>query len=163
MAPGYEFYIWVDSSSALLHKDSVQWFLDQLGSADIAVFPHGRRNTIQQEANYLKQRLKRNCPYVTPRYENELVDEHMREIEADKGYTDDKLYHSVAFAYRLSDKIREAMHLWWYGISRYHIVDQLTFPYALWKAGCKVNVIDIVRGYHHPQTPYLTHMRYRVK
>jgi len=33
------------------------------------------------------------------------------------------------------------MKEWWYGTSRYHIVDQIWLPYAIKKSQCKVNVI----------------------
>lgn len=161
MCPGYDYYIWVDSSSALLHKDSVKWFLSQCGTEDIAVFPHGRRKTIAQEAEYIKERLRRKCEYVTPRYDNELADEQLAEIKANKTYVDDKLYHSVAFIYRNNVKVQNAMVQWWYRTSRFHSVDQLAFPYVLWLGGCSVNVIKIPWGYHNPQVPYLTLTRYK--
>jgi len=161
MVPGYDYYIWVDASSALLHRDSVRWFLEQCGTADIAVFPHPKRTSIKQEAEYIKDRLKKRCEYIVPRYDNELADDQLVEIQSDKTYTDDKLYHSVAFIYKYSEKIKEAMIQWWYRTSRFHSVDQLAFPYVLWKSGCAVNVIDIARGYNNPRVPYLTFVRYR--
>src|ERR1035437_88783 len=40
MFPGYDIYIWLDSSMSLQRSDSVQWLLDQLGNADMAFFKH---------------------------------------------------------------------------------------------------------------------------
>lgn len=46
MAPGYKYYMWVDSSCTLHHEDSIAWFMEKLGDADIALFKHPARNTI---------------------------------------------------------------------------------------------------------------------
>lgn len=131
--PGYEYYLWVDSSCRLLSKD---WFLKQLGTADIAVFKHPHRNTIQAEADYLKFRLGIDCPYITPRYENEDIDGQLAVVEPAQ-----ELYASTAFIYRDSPQIRRAMQDWWYNISRWHSIDQLSLPFVLFENACAVNVI----------------------
>src|ERR1035437_9134074 len=46
MVPGYDYYIWVDSSCALSRPDSVNWFLEQCRNVDMAVFKHPHRKTI---------------------------------------------------------------------------------------------------------------------
>lgn len=132
--PGYDYYLWVDSSCTLPRPDSARWFLNQLGDNDIAVFKHPNRNTVQEEADYVKHRLSINCPYVTPRYENELIDEQLAEVDPDQ-----ELYASTAFIFRDSPAVREAMKNWWYHTSRYHSIDQLSFPFVL--SGLKVKVI----------------------
>src|SRR3990167_10663739 len=76
MNPGYDYYLWVDSSCKLSDKNSVKWFLQQLGNADIAAFKHPNRQTVQEEADYLNERLEleragKKQPYILPRYENE--------------------------------------------------------------------------------------------
>lgn len=123
-APGHDYYLWIDSSCRLKSK---QWFIDQLGDRDIAVFKHPHRKTIQDEANYLKERLEleqsgKKQKYILPRYENELVDEQLIEVDARA-----KLYATTAFIYKDSRQMRRAMKRWWYNISRYHSIDQLSF------------------------------------
>lgn len=131
--PGYDYYLWIDSSCRLKSK---RWFLDQLGDADIAVFKHPHRNTVQEEADYLKTRLAKNCPYITPRYENELIDEQLAEVDPRA-----PLYASTAFIYRdTGDRIQSCMKAWYYYISRYHSVDQLSFSHIL--DGLLVKVIS---------------------
>jgi hypothetical protein len=117
--PGYGYYLWVDSSCRL---KSIDWFMEQVKFYDIAVFKHPHRQTIQQEADYLKERLKINCSYITPRYENELIDEQLAQINPDR-----RLFASTAFIYKNSPQIQQAMRAWWYQISRYHSIDQLSF------------------------------------
>lgn len=47
------------------------------------------------------------------------------------------------------------MREWWYHVSRYHIVDQLGLPYALYKAGVNYRLIE----QHYMRTGYMTFSR----
>lgn len=155
MVPGYNYYIWVDGSCNLSHPDSVKWFLDQCKYTDLAVFKHPNRNSIQEEADYLKQRLAIKCPYITPRYENEMIDEQLAVIKEDKEYVDNKLYASTAFIYKNSGRVHGLLSHWWTHTSLYHSIDQLSFPYVIWKSKCSVKVIPE----SYLKTPYLTYTR----
>ena len=164
MAPGYDIYIWVDASYSLQHPESVAWFVEQCDGVDIAVLKHPMRDTIQQEADYIKKRLEdekahRKDPYVIKRYEHELVDEQLAEIRSDSDFLDNRLFASTALAYRNVDKVRMMLKDWWYHTSRYHSVDQLSLPYVIWKHGCSVNVIP-TQHHHDFKIPYLTLTRY---
>lgn len=155
MVPGYDLYVWVDSSCAIENPDTVKWLLNQLGSNDIAMFKHPNRNSIQAEGDYINRRLSKGCPYITPRYKNELIEEQMKEINNDKGFVDNKLFASTVLIYRNNEKVHSLMREWWYGISRYHQVDQMWLPYALYKTGCSFSTIDA--DYQHNE--YLTYVR----
>jgi len=137
MKPGYNYYLWVDSSCILSHKDSIQWFMNHLGDADLAVFKHPHRNTIGEEAKYIQHRIDIKTSYITSRYENEILDDQMSEIN-EPGLP---LYATTAFIMRNTYDMHKLMKEWWYGTSRYHIVDQIWLPYAIKKSQCKVNVI----------------------
>src|SRR3972149_2401541 len=58
MLPDYDYYMWVDSSFSLLHVDSVKWFMEQCTGVDISVLKHPMRNSIMEEAAYLKRRFQ---------------------------------------------------------------------------------------------------------
>lgn len=138
--PDYELYLWIDSSCRLTNEDSVQWFVDQLGDNDIAVFKHPQRNTVREEAKYLKERLEleragRKQKYILPRYDGEDIDGQLAEVDPDG-----MLFASTAFIYRLSPQVKAAMKEWWYQISRYHSIDQLSLPWAI--EDLKVKVIN---------------------
>lgn len=148
MVKGYEYYLWVDSSCRLSDENSVKWFLEQLGDNDIAVFKHPHRKTVQEEADYLKHRLDINCPYITPRYENEDIDGQLEHVDP---YA--TLFASTAFIYRDIPSVREALKEWWYHTSRFHSIDQLSLPYAARKL--RVKVIDE----NYLKVPYLTYVR----
>lgn len=155
MVPPHDYYIWVDASCILSHRDSVKWFIEQCKDVDMAVFKHPHRNTIQEEADYIKHRLAINCPYLTPRYENELIDEQLAEIKADKGYADQNLFASTALVYKNNPKVQNVMFHWWYHTSRYHSIDQLSLPYILLKQRCTVRIIPD----SYLKIPYLEHVR----
>jgi len=149
MFPGYDIYIWVDSSCQLSHPDSVKWFWEQMGyEKDMAVFKHPNRKTVQEEADYIKQRLAKNCPYITPRYKNELIDEQLKEIDPSA-----QLYASTAFIYRNIPVVQKALKEWWYHTSRFHIVDQLSMPFAL----REIEKTEIPQSYL--KIPYLKYVR----
>lgn len=137
MNPGYENYLWVDSSCRLSHKDSVKWFLEQLGDEDIAVFKHPQRKTVQAEADYLKERLAKKCPYITPRYENERIDDQLAVIDPMA-----QLFASTAFIYKNDTPARDALTIWWLQTSLYHSIDQLSLPSAIEHSGATYNVIE---------------------
>ncbi len=142
MVPGYDIYIWIDSSCTLQNPDSIKWLIEKLGDANAAFFKHPNRGSIQEEADYLKQRLAKGCEYITPRYENELIDECLSEIKQDKLFADYRLFASTVFIYRNNRRVHEFMREWWYGTSRYHIIDQLWLPYAISKAYLQPNIIQ---------------------
>src|SRR3990167_1059161 len=150
--PDFDIYLWVDSSCRLSKPDSLKWFMEQLGQANIAAFKHPHRNTVQEEADYLKHRLNINCPYITPRYENEDIDGQLEQIDPTA-----PLYASTAFIYRSSPLTQLAMKEWFYHTSRFHSIAQLSLPYVI--KDLKVNVIpdnymkckylEFTRGHGH--------------
>ena len=151
MIPSHEYYLWVDSSVQLGNEDSIKWFVEQLGEADVAVMRHPNRKTIQDEALYLKERLKKKCRYITQRYKGELIDEQMAEINNPRL----PLYATTALIYRNTYDVQKMMKEWWYNISRYHTIDQLSLPHVLEESTLNVNVIPD----SFLKTPYLTHTR----
>lgn len=130
MFPGYDIYIWLDGTFTLGRKDSVQWFLDQLGDNDFAFFKHPWRNTMKEETDHIEEYLKKNDKYITPRYKNGLHKEQYADCMNDADYVDDRLYTSTAFAYRDSEHVRDVLRLWWLHTSRYFTVDQIALPYV---------------------------------
>lgn len=155
MVPDYDYYIWIDSSFALLNPDSVKWFLEQCEGVDAAFFKHPDRNTIQEEADFIKNKIAEGNRYLCCRYPNELGDEELAEIRADKDFVDNLLIAAGFFIYRNNEKIHNLMKEWWYFTSRYNVNDQLGLPYAIYKSGCKVKIINE----NYLKCPYLTFTR----
>jgi hypothetical protein len=142
MVPGFDCYLWVDSSRGLLRPDAAEWFYKQAEGVDLVLFKHPHRNTIKEEAEFIRERMdktKHKRDYLRVRYTGELIDEQLEAI--DKDYIDNCLYASTAFFYWDTPKVREMLSDWWFHTSRYHAVDQLALPYLVWKHKCSVKVL----------------------
>lgn len=136
MFPGYDYYIWVDSSCRLARKDSIEWFLKKLGNEDLAVFKHPHRNTVKEEADYIKHRLDIKCPYITPRYEGERLDDQMAVVNPNG-----ELYATTAFIYKNDTPAQDLLTIWWLHTSLYHSIDQLSLHTAIVNSGASHAVI----------------------
>jgi hypothetical protein len=151
-------YVWVDSSVTLFRPDSVQWFVDTLGDTDLALLPHPDRRSIREEAEFLRAKLAAGNAYLTGRYANERLDEQLDAINQ-PGFMDDRLYASTAFAFRDSVPVRAMFKEWWYHVTKYHALDQLSLPFVVWQADLSVNRLS-GHLYHHE---HLTYTRKRGK
>lgn len=140
MFPGYDIYIWLDASVSLQRPDSLKYYIDQLGEADMAFFKHPTRRNIRQEVDHIEEHLKLGKPYITARYKNGLHKEQLADIQLDKDFKDDKLYASTGFIYRDSERVRDALRLWFLHQARYFSCDQIALPYAV--KDLEVNMMD---------------------
>jgi len=73
MYPGYDMYLWYDASMSFQNQDSVRWFIEQLGSAEIAFFKHPWRATIKEEVDHIEEKLQEGNQYITSRYKNVCI------------------------------------------------------------------------------------------
>lgn len=142
MFPGYDYYMWIDGNLQLKHEDSLKHFLEALEGHDVVALRHHRRPNIRQEVRYIRKGINQQSRYIVGRYENELLKEQYDVIKNDPDYEDTDLLLSGAFMYRNTPEVQQALKEWWYHISRYHIVDQIGFVYALKKAKLKINMLD---------------------
>jgi len=144
--PGYDAYIWVDTSRTVTDRYYASWMLAYLDGADMALYRHPLRNTIEAEARYMLARMKdptqRRSRYLISRYDGEWIEEQLAAIKADDAFEDKILYASTALAYRPTRSVRAAMTEWWHHKTRYLLHDQLALPYVVWRHGCKVNLIE---------------------
>ena len=139
--PGYDFYIWVDTSCSLQNEDSVMWFMDKIKGYDFAFFKHPDRNTVYEEYTFVKRKIAEGSRYLCSRYEGEWLDEQIEYITNDPSFVDDCLYASTAFIYKNTKKVQNILKEWWFHKSRFLIHDQLALPYVVQKGNGKVNVI----------------------
>lgn len=132
LAPGYDFYIWIDSSFTLSRKDAVSWFVNSCSGHDMVVFRHPQRSSISDELGYIREAMRVGDRYLLGRYQGEPLEEQVKLYLSDPGFRDDSLYALGAFVYRkemLSTPGANIMPLWYYHNARYSIQDQLSFPY----------------------------------
>jgi hypothetical protein len=143
MFAGYDYYMWIDGNLQLKHHDSLMHFIEPLMDGyDVVALRHHRRPSIRQEVRYIRKGMREESRYLVERYNNELLKEEYEAIKNDEDYIDDALLLSGAFAYRNTPEVQAALKEWWYHISRYHIVDQIGFVYALKKANLKIKMYD---------------------
>jgi len=141
MFPDHDIYIWLDAALSLQRPDCLEWYLDQLGDNDFAIYKHPNRHNIRQEVQHIEEKLEQDHWYIKPRYENGLHRENLDQILA-TGYKDNALYHSGAFVYRNTGKVQEMLKEWWYQGTRYFSCDQIPLPYLLHKYQIKVKVLE---------------------
>lgn len=147
--PGYTHYLWIDASCTPT-PGAVSWFLAQLerttdrtgDSAELAVFRHPDRTTIRDEVAFMQARMARHGErYLTSRYRGEWIADLWQVIASDRGFRDTALYASTAFIYRPTPSVRAMLKDWWAAKARWCLHDQIYWPYAIAKAGCRVAVI----------------------
>lgn len=166
LLPGYDYYIWVDGSCALLNPMSVAWFLGKCAGHHMAVFKHPDRNSIQEEYEFLRDRMDTSW-YLHSRYDGEFLEEQMDALresfwtldcakhEESGRYRDERLFASTSFVYENNLYVQDFMKEWWFHTSRYHSIDQLAFPFLLDWFDITVNVIPD----NYLKCPYLTYTR----
>lgn len=126
--PGYDYYIWIDSTHQVA-MDPNQIINTYLNDSDIALFKHPERNCVAEEGELIKQ--------VNFDHHN-LVQEQMDFYFGYEKYpSNNGLYELPCRVQRNSRKIQEAMLLWWEQICMFSSRDQLSLPYVLWKNDIK--------------------------
>lgn len=142
MLPGFDYYIWLDGAVSFKRDDCIEYYLNQIGDADIALFKHPNRRNVQQEVAHIEDHLQKRKPYITDRYKNGLHKEQLEEMFKDPTFKDDKLWASTGFIYKNTPKVRVALMDWWYKGSRYFTCDQVVLPYIVHKHKLKVNTMN---------------------
>lgn len=141
LAPDYDYYLWLDANFRMSHRDAIKYFFDNCQDHDMVVLKHPKRFSIWEEWRYVRRGMWQS-DYLISRYENELLQEQWEAIHNDKDYTDDLLLSGGIFMYRNTPQVQSALKEWWYHMTRYLIMDQLSFPYVLKKAGLKLNILS---------------------
>ena len=140
LAPGYDYYFWLDGNITFNNTDALKYFLNAIEGYDMVILKHHRRNTIKWEARYLERALNEQSKYTVARYDDEQWREQLNTIQADQEYIDDRLFIGGIFMYKNTEKVRESLKEWWHHVSRYCVQDQISFPYIL--RNLKVKALD---------------------
>lgn len=136
MLPGYDTYVWLDGSMSLTNPKALEWLLDKLGDNDIALFKHPWRDTVKEEVQHIDDYLNRRGGgrngqrYMLNRYKNGLHKQQFSEMLVN-GYVDNVLYASMAFIYRNTPSVQDALKEWWYQGTRYYSCDQIVLPWVV--------------------------------
>ena len=144
LAPGYDYYIWLDGSIALSNSSSVSWLVERCANHDMALFRHPYRQRIEDEAEYCQAEMLSGNGYLIDRYRNEPLLEQVRLYLSDPGFKDENLFACGVFVYSRAIVASEhnIMKDWFYHTARYSVQDQLSLPYLLTRYRIKYNVIE---------------------
>lgn len=144
LAPGYDFYIWMDGNFTL--SMDPRKMCDRLlagTDADIALFRHPWRRCIYEESEVVL-RLGLERPDVL---QSQVSAYRAAGYPAMLG-----LYAASSFVWRSSAASTRLALVWWDQICRFSSRDQLSLPVALWLTGSRPALID---GSSHLDNPYV--------
>ncbi|WP_418319364.1 glycosyltransferase domain-containing protein [Piscinibacter sakaiensis] len=135
MDPGYDYYLWLDSSIYLADEGAVQWMLDELGTHEIVFFRHPHRDSVAAELDFCVAQMDGSNPYLRSRYLNEPMQQQVASYLADRSYVDDRLFACGVFCYSsaLLTKHPEFLRGWYGECARWSVQDQLSLPWLLQK------------------------------
>ena len=142
--PDYDFYIWVDSKFTL-NNGIIETLINQLGDAELGIFNHSHRNSIQSELEYVNLLISQGNEYLQKRYIGEDMNKQVSEYLSDKTFVDDKLFAAGCFIYSsklVENKDYNLLKEWFFHNNLYSIQDQLSLPYLLHKFKTKYITFD---------------------
>lgn len=134
-SPNYDYYIWVDSKFTL-NNGIIETLINQLGNAELGIFNHSHRNSIQLELDYVNLLIEQGNEYLKKRYVGEDINKQVSDYLNDETFIDNKLFAAGCFIY--SNKLVEncdynLLKEWFFHNNLYSIQDQLSLPYLLHK------------------------------
>lgn len=131
-----DFAVWLDGRVEPLTPQFVQWLLEQLGDADIALYKHPMRSSILEEAEgALREDADRPAKYT----DRDLIGQAKHYLDQ-PGFVDDKLWQTTFYVARNNDRTKELGRLWQQEQDRYPdcLLDQIPFSWCVHESGVKV-------------------------
>jgi len=119
--PGYDYYIWIDATHAVMMepKKIVETYLKD---SDIALFKHPERNCVYDEGSLI-QAIKFDRGYNV---QSQMIFYQSRSYPEENG-----LYELPCRIQRNTLEIQTLMLTWWELICKYSSRDQLSLPFAM--------------------------------
>jgi len=142
--PGYDYYLWLDSSIYIAHQDAILWMLGELGSHEIALFRHPHRNAVGDELRFCVEQMNGQNPYLRNRYLNEPMQQQVASYLATGSYVDDRLFACGIFLYSkaLLAHRPDFLRSWYFECARWSVQDQLSLPWLLHKHGVRYSTVN---------------------
>ncbi|AMQ00231.1 hypothetical protein AY601_3363 [Pedobacter cryoconitis] len=142
-APGFDYYIWVDSTFTILDGfvDNMMEFVDE--DYDLFLFAHTKRNSIKDELDYINLKMSQGVKYINDRYDGELINEQVQLYLSDETFIDNSLFAGGCFMYSnrlIQNRDYNLMTDWLLHNTLYSIQDQLSMPYLIHKHQIKYKV-----------------------
>lgn len=129
--PGYDAYVWMDSSFQIVNKSFASYMTGKLEHCDIAITKHPDRDCIYDEADFVMRGIMNGDMYLVKRYK---IDNIQRErnyymslsFPAKKG-----LFACGLFARKNNEATNGLFDRWWESCLKWSSFDQLSFPFLL--------------------------------
>jgi hypothetical protein len=134
--PGYDYYIWMDSSFSLLKTNAIEKMVDYCIGWDACFFKHPARTSVKQELDFVVELMKNDNQYLIERYSGEKMTEQVDFYLKDATWQDNLLLACGIFIYSKSiieNKEYNLMKEWFYQNCLWSVQDQLSLPYLLHK------------------------------
>jgi len=141
--PGYDFYIWMDGSINVTHPEAIKYLIEGLGSKEMFLFRHPKRNSITQECEHVTNQISIGNQYIKNRYANEPIQEEVNLYLSDNSFVDNKLFAGGCFVYSKNIINKGFLRDWFYHNCRYSIQDQISLPYLIHKHDIKYACSDL--------------------
>ncbi len=97
--PGYDYYIWMDSSFSLRYNTAIERMVDYCRDTDACFFKHSGRSSVQSEVQFVLDLLNDENQYIVDRYKEEKIDEQLKHYQKDKDWIDNFLIECGTFIY----------------------------------------------------------------
>jgi hypothetical protein len=143
--PGYDYYIWMDSTFHMIKSKAVEYAIKSIGNADICLFRHPERTNLKDEVDYVTARLQWNDPYISARYGGERIIEQYDSYTNDPDFIGDELFAAGCFIYHkrlVENKDYNLLKEWFYHNCIWSVQDQISLPYLISKFDVKHNLFD---------------------
>jgi len=142
-SPGYDYYIWVDSTFTIYDGflEKIMQFAEE--DFDLFLFAHTRRTSIKAELDHLNSKLDSGNKYLTDRYGGERMNDQVALYLSDDKFNDSQLFFGGCFMYSkrlIADPNHNLMTDWFLHNTMYSIMDQLSLPYLLHRHKTKYKV-----------------------
>jgi hypothetical protein len=134
--PGYDYYIWMDSSFSLLYNTAIERMVDYCKGTDACFFKHSGRASVQSEVQFVLGLLNDENQYIVDRYKEEKIGEQLKHYQKDKDWSDNFLIECGTFIYSknvVENKEYNLMKEWFYHNCLWSVQDQISLPYLLHK------------------------------
>ena len=135
-----DWYVWLDSSIQIRSNTICDWILDTAGNKPLCLFRHSYATSIREEAQRVRDNLRRGITYIQQRYQGEPLLEQIVHYYGDPYFKDDRLFGMTLFAYHKSAS--NMMQEWFNHNVIWSIQDQLSFPYVLHQSGLEYSLFN---------------------
>ena len=151
MAPGYDYYFWVDATHEVIQHPNI--IIEKyLGNNDIGLFNHTTRNCVYQEANEI---IRLN--YDTKSKVNSQI-----EYYKNLNYPENNGLYELPVSIRKNTHRIQVMNLrWWEHICMYSSRDQISLPVVLDSLGITPTILPGFANNGLNQNPIMPQKRFK--